>query len=420
MGNEIGLAALTELGALALASSADAIEATCALVQRLSGVDITVVSEVTADGRYVFRGLENRFEIPLQRDAAIPWEWSLCSRVHAGESPATVPDTRKVPALWGAWLRLKQGLGVEWDVLAFCTRDVRLPDGSLFGTLCLHHQAPREFGPDEEALLDVLACLLAQEVWRERSAARLAETVEALELEVRTRVELAEELRHELRAPLAVIDGYAEAMLDGVLARDDEHVVLVRREAGRAVRLLDELVDLVRLEARLATDTATEPVDAQAVAAEMHERLQPLAEAAGVALSLETVPAVVDVPRRRLEQLWINLVRNALRAVSGSAGSEIVLFVRAAAETIEVGVEDDGPGLDDDELGRVFERFYRGSSGREAGEGSGLGLTVARRIVESAGGKVAAERREPRGLRVVGRLPAAEGVAGGRHAAPQP
>jgi len=420
MSNEIGLSALTELGALAFASSADAIEATCALVQRLSGVDITVVSEVTADGRYVFRGLENRFEIPLQRGAAIPWEWSLCSRVHAGESPATVPDTREVPALWAAWLRLKQGLGVEWDVLAFCTRDVRLPDGSLFGTLCLHHRAPREFAPDEEALLDVLARLLAQEVWRERSAARLAETVEALELEVRTRVELAEELRHELRAPLAVIDGYAEAMLDGVLARDDEHVVLVRREAGRAVRLLDELVDLVRLEARLAADAATEPADAQAVAAEMHERLQPLAEAAGVTLSLETVVAVVDVPRRRLEQLWINLVRNALRAVSGGAGSEIVLFVRAGVDAVEVGVEDDGPGLDDHELRRVFERFYRGSSGREAGEGSGLGLTVARRIVESAGGQIAAEHREPRGLRVVGRLPAAQGVASGDHAAPQP
>jgi signal transduction histidine kinase len=414
------LAAIAALGSRALSSSAEAIEAVCELAHRLTGVDVTVVSEVTSDERYAFRGLEARTPIPLEQGSDIPWEWSLCSRVHAGESPATVPDTREVPALWAAWLRLKQGLGVEWDVLAFCTRDVRLPDGSLFGTLCLHHQAPRAFAPDEEALLDVLARLLAQEVWRERSAVRLAETVEALELEVRTRVELAEELRHELRAPLAVIDGYAEAMLDGVLARDDEHVVLVRREAGRAVRLLDELVDLVRLEARLAADTATEPADAQAVAAEMHERLQPLAEAAGVRLSLETVAAVVDVPRRRLEQLWINLVRNALRAVSGGTGSEIVLFVRSAAETVEVGVEDDGPGLDEHELGRVFERFYRGSSGREAGEGSGLGLTVARRIVESAGGQVAAERREPRGLRVVGRLPAAKGVAGGDHAAPQP
>ena len=83
-----------------------------------------------------------------------------------------MPDTREVPALWNQWLRLKEGLGVDWDILAFCTREVRLPDGELFGTLCLHHLQPREFSADEQALLEVLARLLGQEIWRERAAAR--------------------------------------------------------------------------------------------------------------------------------------------------------------------------------------------------------------------------------------------------------
>ena len=420
MGSEIGLSALTELGARALASSAESIEATCALVQRLSGVDITVVSEVTADGRYVFRGVENRLEIPLERDAAIPWDWSLCSRVHAGESPATVPETHDVPALWASWLRLKEGLGVDWDIRAFCTREVRLPDGSLFGTVCLHHCEPRVFAPDEEALLEVVAVLLGQEVWRERAARSLEQTVAALDEALRTRIDLAEELRHELRAPLAVIDGYAEAMLDGVVARDDEHVVLVRREATRAQQLLDGLVDLVRLEARLDDDVPAQPADASAVAADIHARLLPLATAAGVELRLDAVPALVGISGRRLEQLWVNLVRNALRAVSDGGGTEIVIFVRVRDDVVEVGVEDDGPGLDDDERALVFDRFYRGSSGREAGEGSGLGLTVARRIVEAAGGTIAAESMGGRGLRVSGRLPALETGSGGAHAALEP
>ena len=162
MGRSIGLAGLEELGSLALASSADAIEAMCRLVQRLSGVDFTVVSEVTEDGRYVFRGLEHGPAVALTPGGAIPWESSLCSRVHAGESPATVPETRDVPALWTSWLRLKEGIGVEWDVRAFCTREVRLPDASLFGTLCLHHCEPRTFSSDEEALLEVVARLLGQ------------------------------------------------------------------------------------------------------------------------------------------------------------------------------------------------------------------------------------------------------------------
>ena len=144
MSGTIGIAEIAELGARTLESSADAIAAVTELVQRLTAIDITIVSEVTADGRYVFRGLEKRPSVPVERDAAIPYAASLCSRIHAGESPATVPDTREVPALWNAWLRLKAGIDADWDVLAFCTRDVRLPDGSLYGTLCVHHHEPRD------------------------------------------------------------------------------------------------------------------------------------------------------------------------------------------------------------------------------------------------------------------------------------
>jgi signal transduction histidine kinase len=208
-------------------------------------------------------------------------------------------------------------------------------------------------------------------------------------------------------------------MLDGVVARDDEHVVLVRREATRARQLLDGLVDLVRLEARLDDDVPAESAAADEVAADIRLRLLPLATAAGVELRLDAVPARVGVSRRRLEQLWVNLVRNALRAVSDGAGSEIVIFVRVS-DRVEVGVEDDGPGLDDGERALVFERFYRGSSGREAGEGSGLGLTVARRIVEAAGGTITAASAGGHGLRVTGHLPAVGARAGRPHAALEP
>jgi len=416
----IGLSALSELGTRAFASSAEAIEQMCAIVQRLSGVDFAVVSEVTEDGRYVFRGLEHSSAVELGAGGAIPWERSLCYRVHSGESPATVPETRDVPALWESWLGLKAGIGVEWDVRAFCTRDVRLPDGSLYGTLCLHHCEPREFEPDEEALLEVIARMLGQEIGRERAAGELQSALEALDESLRERIDLAEELRHEVRAPLAVIDGYAEAMLDGVVPRDDEHVVLVRRESTRAQQLLDGLVDLVRLEARLDEDAPSELAPADAVAADIHERLLPLTAAAGIELRLDVVPARVGISRRRLEQLWVNLVRNALRAVADGEGGAIVVFVRRGAGNVEVGVEDDGPGLADSELALVFERFYRGRSAREAGEGSGLGLTVARRIVEAAGGTISAESVGTKGLRVVGRLPVVDAEAGGAYAAGEP
>jgi signal transduction histidine kinase len=406
----VGLAQIAAIGARTLTTSAGEIEAVTELVQRTTGVDITVISEITGDGSYVFRGLEKRIVLPVERDAAIPYPSSLCSRIHSGESPATVTDTRDVPALWRHWLRLKEGLGVDWDILAFCTRDIVLPDASRFGTLCLHHLQPREFSADEQALLEVLARLVGQEVWRERSALELADALVALDAAERQRVELAEEVRHELRAPLQLIDGYAEGMVDGIVGRDDEHLTLLRCEAARAVQLLDDIVELARLETRDARDKAPS-LRADLTAFEMRDRLAPIAGAAGIDLVADVVPATVCVPRKRLEQLVVNLVRNALRALQDGGGSRITIFVRREGASAAIGVEDDGPGIPPDELPRVFERFYRGESGRDARSGAGLGLTIARRIVEAAGGTIAAEPLEPHGVRVVGRLAIVEEAA---------
>ena len=101
-------------------------------------------------------------------------------------------------------------------------------------------------------------------------------------------------------------------------------------------------------------------------------------------------------PRRRLEQALANLVRNALRALGESDG-EIVLACRARDGTAMIEVCDDGPGMPADDLPHVFDRFYRGSAARDAGPGSGLGLTITRQIVERAGGTIAAAARSPRG-----------------------
>jgi signal transduction histidine kinase len=402
---DLRIAELSQLGQRTLASSEQAIAQVTELVQRLSGVDITVLSEVR-DGEYRFAGLEAVPEMPLvPGSSAIPFESSLCSRVHLGEAPAVVPEMRDEPALWENWLRLKQGLGVDWDIRAFCTTDVRLPDGTLYGTLCLHHREPRDFSEDEQALLAVLARIAGDEIARERARGELEAAVERLAGAEQLRAELVEELAHELRAPLQVIDGYVEGMLDGVLQREDATLALIRREAGRSVRLLDDLAYLTRLE---TTARREEPdrVDLAAAVDDAIARFAPLAAASGTALRAETQPVSALVPRGRLEQVLVNLTRNALRSVAAD-GSAVVLFARSEGEWALVGVEDDGPGIPADEIGRVFDRFYRGRATRDQQRGSGLGLTVVRRIVEAAGGEVSAQQREPRGVRVIVRLPLA-------------
>lgn len=420
MTERIGIAGLAEIAATALTGSATAIAAVADLAQRLSGIDITVVSQLTPEGGYAFRGLESRMPVPVARDDVIPYPTSLCSRIHAGESPATVPDTQLVPALWAQWLRLKGVLGVDWDVRAFCTRDVTLADGTTYGTVCFHHRQPREFSTDEETLLEVLARMLAQEIDRERARAEVEQaTHELLEAE-RLRLDLAEELRHELRAPLQVIDGYGEAMLDGVLDATPEHLELVRGEAARAMRLLDDIIDLTRLETVGAPATAV-PVDLAAVVRSMRDRLAPLAEAAGVTLRgpASGGPVVVLGDERRLEQLVVNLLRNAIRAASGSGGSVSVEVADVGDEAV-LTVADDGPGIPADEAPRVFERFYRGSSERDARTGSGLGLTIAHRIVTASGGTIEAGRAPGGGALLTARLPVGEEGASDLQAGVEP
>ncbi len=401
----LGLSRIVELTQRSFSGSAETIAAVTDLAQRLSGIDVTVVSEITAEGDYVFRGLEARAPIPIGRDDRIPYAWSLCSRIHAAESPAAVPDTRAVPALWQQWLRLKEGLGVDWDVRAFCTRDIVLPDGTRFGTICFHHWEPRGFSPDEQAILDVLGRLLAQEIWRERASGELREAAAALERAERERYELAEELRHELRAPLQVIDGYGEAMLDGILDRSSDHLALVRGEATRAMRLLDDIIELTRLETGVET-ARPEPVDLSATAQEMCARLAPLADASGVVLAVEGEPVEVIADPRRIEQLVVNLVRNAVRATAEGGGSRVDVTVDHEEGEAVLTVVDDGPGLGEGELTRVFERFYRGGSARDARTGSGLGLTIVRRIVTALGGEVSAASAVGGGARFAVRLPA--------------
>jgi signal transduction histidine kinase len=212
-----------------------------------------------------------------------------------------------------------------------------------------------------------------------------------------------------------VIDGYAEGMLDGVLTRDDEHMTLVRREAGRAIQLLADISALVRIEAGADAEDAR-PVQLDAIVAEMRDRLAPLAESAGIELVARVAPAAVVIPAKRVEQLVVNLVRNALRAVQAGGGSRIAIFVELEEDRVALGVEDDGPGMATAELQRAFERFYRGTSDRAHESGSGLGLTIARRITEAAGGEIEAENVAPHGLRVVARLPAAQASPGGEQA----
>ncbi len=221
-----------------------------------------------------------------------------------------------------------------------------------------------------------------------RLGAALAET------ETR-RVRLLGEVAHEMRTPLAVIDGYVEGMIDGVLGTGPEDLSLLSEEVRRLRRLTDDLSALSRTdEGRL--DLQLAQLDLREVVAAVVDRLRAQAEDASVALQtgVSDQPVTVRADSDRIAQVVTNLVGNSLRVTP--PGGRIEVSCRSADGRAEVCVADTGDGLAAEDLERVFERFYRVPGRRQGGDaGSGIGLTIARSIAAAHAGSLSAASAGP-------------------------
>lgn len=196
---------------------------------------------------------------------------------------------------------------------------------------------------------------------------------------------------HELKTPLAAIRGYGEALEDGV-SDGPEAGEVISREADRLDRLVRDLLDLARLDARRFS-VVEEEVDLPEVADAGARRYRQQAEEFGVELSAELdSPGKVIADRDRLLQVLSNLLENALRATP--AGGRVL--IRSGPG--ELVVEDTGPGLAPEDIPQAFERFYlheRYASDRSVG--SGLGLALVKELTEAMGGSVSVRSRPGEG-----------------------
>lgn len=201
------------------------------------------------------------------------------------------------------------------------------------------------------------------------------------------RVALLGEVSHEMRTPLTVIDGYVEAMIDGVVPPEPESLARISDEVRRLRRLSEDLSALSRsdegrVELRLAE------VDVADVVRSAAERLRPQAEDGGVTLDVgavaSPVPARVDADR--VAQIVTNLVGNAL--VATPRGGTVRVACHPGPDAIEVVVADTGIGIPREELARVFERFYRVPGRDRRSGGTGVGLTIARSLARAHAGEL--------------------------------
>jgi two-component system sensor histidine kinase BaeS len=228
----------------------------------------------------------------------------------------------------------------------------------------------------------------------------------SLEATERRRLQLVGDVAHELRTPLTTLDGYLEGLEDGVIKPTDETWRLLRAETGRLNRLVNDLSELWRAEAR-QLPLRMETVDAAALAGEVVDRFRPLAAPRRITLDLEAGPAACLADRDRVAQVLANYLSNALRHAPD--GSAVTVITSASGGHVTLSVVDEGPGLAHDQLEAVFERFYRVDAARSrASGGSGIGLAIVRALAGAMGGHAWAESRGPgTGATFVLELPAA-------------
>jgi signal transduction histidine kinase len=213
---------------------------------------------------------------------------------------------------------------------------------------------------------------------------------------------------HELRTPLTSISGFVEMLGDeegelGPTART--YLSVIQRGTARLQRIVEDLLLVAQIEAdRL--DLQPAPVDLAELAAEAVEAAQPSAEEQGIELELDVEgPLLLDADAGRLRQVLDNLVSNALKFTP--SGGTVLLSAGNGDGRVRVEVTDTGIGIPHDELGQLFSRFYRASTAtRRAIPGTGIGLVIARAIVERHGGTISLESNEGEGTRVTANLPA--------------
>jgi histidine kinase len=217
----------------------------------------------------------------------------------------------------------------------------------------------------------------------------------ALEQTETRRRELLGDVAHELRTPLAAIGGYMEGLTDERLAPDPEIFLRVSRDVARLQRIVSDLEELSRLEAG-ALSLDRKPVQVGQLIADAVERLRGQTEDKGLSLEVRVesgLPTARADPDR-VQQVLLNLIGNAIQYTS--AAGRITVSAQSRAGAVEIRVTDTGIGIAPEHLPHVFERFYRVDRSRaRAGGGSGLGLTIARHIIEAHGGRIWAESPGP-------------------------
>ncbi len=224
-----------------------------------------------------------------------------------------------------------------------------------------------------------------------------------LQAQDRQRRQLMADIAHELRTPLAVLQGRLEGLVDGVYPRDEQRMTELLEDTRMLSRLVEDLRTLANAEAG-NLPLRKEPTDLAILLHDSAAAFAAEAERKHITLRVDerTELPLVEIDPVRIREVLINLLANAMRHTGHDGpGGAITLTAESRDRRVIVSVTDNGSGISPDDLPRIFDRFYKGSTSH----GSGLGLTIARNLIVAHGGEIHAVSEPGRGTTITFTLP---------------
>jgi signal transduction histidine kinase len=343
-----------------------------------------------ADGVYVERIIGSDMQVEVvaaygrgtpARGTRVDYPGSLTEEVLRGRSPVIIADMKGVGASMAPYLTQRCS---DCELLVSPLVADEEPLGAL--VLLNSRASGRQFHPADINRARTLGDLASLALRRVRLMEQEREARAAAEVALRVRDETLGIVSHDLRNPLTTIALSAE-LFDGASEEESrEHVRTIRNAARQMERLIQDLLDVARVEAgRLSVQKSR--IDVAAVARQACDAQLPIAEARGIMLVVE-IPDLpeVDADRDRIVQVFGNLIGNALKFTP--AGGTISVRGCEKKGSVMFDVRDTGPGLPDSDLKNVFKPYWQAK--KTAHMGAGLGLAIVRGIIEAHGGTVSA------------------------------
>ena len=340
--------------------------------------------------------------------AEMPRADEMCDRVISRDGPFIIPDAQVAPP------ELVQPM-LNFGLRFYAGAPLRTYDGVKIGTLCAIDPEPHQVTESQQQILLDLAKVVIDEL-ELRLAARKMAAADAelrrlnqeLEFSSRNKSEFLASMSHELRTPLNGILGASELLDQGLFGdlnpKQREYVGDIRQSGTHLLRLIEDVLDLSRIEAG-QFELHREPIEVAALMHSCASVVRGLASSRSLELSvvLPDTPLLLEVDRRRITQVACNFLSNALK-FSPAGGRVVFRAWREAGEAV-IAVEDEGVGIPAELQERIFEKFYRVSTDQE---GTGLGLPLAKQLLELHGGRIWLESESGSGSRFYFALPLAE------------